>query len=219
LIFVNRSVQELLGFNTKVTVPVTIIHTGVDTEKFRIPKSKKYGKRICSIGYINYKKNPALLLYCFKAIHDYDNAYSFHIAGEHQDPRIQIYFEHLIPRLNIPVTFDGWVKDIPSYLEDKDYVISTSLFESFHYSIAEGMASGVIPLIHDWMGAEDLYPREFIFTTPDSCLQLVKSIEKSDRVVLGQECRQHIIAHYDQEIQLGKIMDVMNKVLCQEKRG
>ena len=131
-------------------------------DKFTIPSNKKYGKRICSIGYINYKKNPALLLYCFKAIHDYDSSYRFHIAGTHQDPRIQIYFDHLLPKLNIPVSFDGWVEDVPGYLRDKDYVISTSLFESFHYSIAEGMASGLLPLIHDWFGASYLYPEEYL---------------------------------------------------------
>ncbi len=212
LVLVNRSVQELLKRSVDPRVTISVIHNGVDTEKFSIPAGKKYGKRICSIGYINYKKNPALLLYCFKAIHDYDNRYRFHIAGTHQDPRIQIYFEHLVPKLQIPISFDGWVEDVPGYLRDKDYVISTSLFESFHYSIAEGMASGLAPLIHDWLGASYLYPEEFLFTTPQHCVALVRRLEREDRVALGKRCREHVVSRYEQKTQLAKVNALIQTV-------
>jgi Tfp pilus assembly protein PilF len=212
LVLVNRSVEELLKRTADPKVPITIIHNGVDTDKFFIPSNKKYGKRICSIGYINYKKNPALLLYCFKAIHDYDSSYRFHVAGTHQDPRIQIYFEHLLPKLNIPVSFDGWVDDVPGYLRDKDYVISTSLFESFHYSIAEGMASGLAPLIHDWLGASYLYPEEFLFTTPQTCVDLIKRLEKEDRPALGKRCREYVVPRYEQRSQLAKVNALIQAV-------
>jgi glycosyltransferase involved in cell wall biosynthesis/Flp pilus assembly protein TadD len=213
LVLVNQSVQELLKRTADPRVPMTVIHNGVDTNKFSIPAGKKYGKRICSVGYINYKKNPALLLYCFKAIHDYDSSYRFHIAGAHQDPRIQVYFEHLLPKLNIPISFDGWVDDMPSYMRDKDYVISTSLFESFHYSIAEGMASGLTPLIHDWLGASYLYPEQFLFTTPESCIALIKRLEKDDRAMLGRQCREYIVGHYDQTGQLAKIQELIGAIM------
>lgn len=209
LVLVNRSVQELLRRSSDPKVPISIIHNGVDTRKFDIPANKKYGKRICSIGYINYKKNPALLLYCFKAIHNYDSGYRFHIAGAHQDPRIQIYFEHLLPKLNLPISFDGWVTDMPAYLRDKDYVISTSLFESFHYSIAEGMASGLTPLIHDWLGASYLYPDKFLFTTPEDCVGLLQRLEREDRATVGRQCREHIVKCFDETAQLAKIQSLI----------
>lgn len=213
LVLVSDAVKDLLTYNVPIPTPTTVIHNGLDVEKFMIPKNKKSGKKICSIGYINYKKNPALLLYCFKAIHDYDPGYTFHIAGEHQDPRIQVYFAHLLPKLNIPVTFDGWVDDIPAYLQDKDFVISTSLFESFHYSIAEGMASGVLPLIHDWLGADRLYPNQYLFTTPEDCVRLVASLEKKDRRAEGEACRKFISERYDARKQLSKIGTLITKVL------
>jgi glycosyltransferase involved in cell wall biosynthesis len=212
LVLVNRSVHELLMRSVNPKVPITIVHNGVDTDKFTIPSEKKYGKSICSIGYINYKKNPALLLYCFKAIHDYDSSYRFHIAGAHQDPRIQVYFEHLVPKLGIPIAFDGWVDDIPGYLRDKDYVISTSLFESFHYSIAEGMASGLAPIIHDWLGASYIYPEEFLFTTPQSSVELIKRLENEDRAALGRRCREYVAKRYEQKDQLEKINNLIRAV-------
>ena len=218
LVLVSDAVKDLLSYNFQVPCPTTVIHNGVDLERFTIPKNKVQGKRICSIGYINYKKNPALLLYCFKAIHDYDPGYTFHLAGEHQDARIQVYFAHLLPRLNIPVSFDGWVKDVPAYLRDKDFVISTSLFESFHYSIAEGMASGVLPLIHDWLGADQLYPRRYVFTTPTDSVRLLKELEAGSREGQRQECRKFISDRYDNRRQLQKIETLITTVLSGVKR-
>jgi glycosyltransferase involved in cell wall biosynthesis len=212
VVLVNRSVKELLQRGVEVPTPITIIHNGVDTDKFTIPSNKEYGKRICSIGYINHTKNAPMLLYCFKAIHDHDSSYRFHIAGKHQDPRIIVYFEHLLPKLNIPVSFDGWVEDVPGYLRDKDYVISTSLFESFHYSIAEGMASGLLPLIHDWRGAEYLYPPEYLFTTPQTCVGLIKRLEKEDRPALGERCREYVVQRYEHKGQLAKINALIQAV-------
>jgi glycosyltransferase involved in cell wall biosynthesis len=212
VVLVNRSVEELLRRGVEVPTPITVIYNGVDTDKFTISTNKEYSKRICSIGYINYTKNAPLMLYCFKAIHDYDSSYRFHIAGTHQDPRIQVYFEHLLPKLNIPISFDGWVEDVPGYLRDKDYVISTSLFESFHYSIAEGMASGLLPLLHDWRGAEYLYPPEYLFTTPQTCVELIKRLEKEDRPAFGKQCREYIVQRYEQKSQLAKINALIQAV-------
>lgn len=202
LILVNRSVADVLGEYHNISVRKEIIHNGVDLNKFTIPKDKKFGKKICSLGYINYKKNPGLLLYCFKAIHDYDPECEFFIAGRHQDPRIKVYFDHMIKRLDLPVHLDDWVDDVPGYLRDKDFVISTSLFESFHYSIAEGMASGVLPLVHAWPGAENVYPEKYLFNTPDECVKLIDSLLKSDRNELIHANREYISSHFSQEGQI-----------------
>ena len=197
LVFVNQSVENI--FRQQVSTPVNtrVVYNGVDVEKFVIPEDKQLSKRIASVGYINYKKNPALLLYCFKKIHAYDPDYSLHIAGVHQDPRIEVYFRHFLSRNPLPVHFDGWVKDMPRWFEDKGLVISTSLFESFHYSIAEGMASGVLPLIHDWYGADMLYPREYLFSDPDECLRLLKRLEQSQHDQLRKANREHIIRRFN----------------------
>jgi tetratricopeptide (TPR) repeat protein len=197
LVFVNESVQTLFKAQVSEAPPMSVISNGVDLARFRIPKGKRYGKKIASIGYINYKKNPALLLYCFKKIHEYDSEYTLHIAGKHQDARIALYFEHFLRRNPLPVEFEGWVQDIPSWLADKSYVISTSLFESFHYSIAEGMASGVMPLIHNWYGADGLYPNEYLFEDPDDCLELLKRLEKEDKRQLAHRNRRFIGQRYD----------------------
>ncbi|MEW6413020.1 MAG: glycosyltransferase [Candidatus Zixiibacteriota bacterium] len=216
LIFVNGSVKDVLDKHFKITTPYKVIHNAVDTTLYTIPRSKVYGKKIASVGYINYKKNPELLLYCFKKIHQYDPQYTLHLAGAHQDPRIQLYFEHFLKENPLPVYFDGWIDDMPAWYADKDFVISTSLFESFHYSIAEGMAAGLMPLIHNWYGAKGLYPREYLYNDPDECLELLKRLEKDDRAGLAEKNRQFIIDNYGLEDKLATISNELAQLIEQQ---
>lgn len=215
LIFVNDSVRNLVQQRVKDSVATSVIHNGVDLDRFSIPEDKRYGKRIASVGYINYKKNPPLLLYCFKKIHEYDPEYTLHIAGAHQDPRIALYFEHFLRQNPLPIHFDGWVDDMAQWYADKDFVISTSLFESFHYSIAEGMASGLMPLIHNWYGADNLYPQDFFFDDPDQCLDLLVRLKERDRHALAVENREYISRRFDQKKKLSEIMTLLHSLTRQ----
>lgn len=205
LIYVNDSVRQVLENRVTIPAPQITVHNAVDGFRFSIPESKVYGKKIASVGYINYRKNPGLLLYCFKKIHQYDPEFSLHIAGEHQGPRLELYFDHFLKENPLPVYFDGWVDDMAAWYADKDYVISTSLFESFHYSIAEGMACGLVPLIHNWFGAGNLYPEEFLFNDPDECLEVVKNMQGRDRAELGRQNRQFILDRYGPEDKMAAI--------------
>ncbi|MCH9030891.1 MAG: glycosyltransferase [candidate division Zixibacteria bacterium] len=189
IIFVNESVKTLTQNRLPGELKKVVIPNSIDIEKFHIPNEKKYGKRIASIGYINYKKNPQLLLYVFKKIHDWDSEFELHIAGEGQDARIDLYMRDMAGKMKLPVRYHGWIEDMPKFMENMDFVISTSLFESFHLSIAEGMASGIIPLVHDWFGSENIYPDEFRFRDPDECLGLVQKFMKANRTELGRQCR------------------------------
>ncbi len=212
LLFVNPFVRLLFEQQVICDIPRSVIYNGVDTNKFIIPPGKTYGKKIASVGYINYKKNPALLLYCFKKIYEYDPNYTLHIAGEFQDPRYVLYFEHYLKENLLPVSFDGWVDDMTAWYADKDFIISTSLFESFHYSVAEGMASGLLPLVHNWSGAKELYPAECIFNDADESLQLVRRYENADKHALAKSNREFIRKRYNLNEKCEEIARLMAQV-------
>ena len=97
-------------------------------------------------------KGPMLLLQAFKALIDKDSRYKLFIAGTFQDARYQLYFKQMIDELRLTdsVQFDGWQDDMNQYLEDKHYLICTSLLESQHMSAMEAMAKGIKPLIHNF---------------------------------------------------------------------
>lgn len=217
LLFVNDTVKELFEKGSKSNVSTAVIHNGVDPFRFTIPKNKKAGKKIASVGHINYKKNPSLLLYCFKKIHEYDPEYSLHIAGDHQDAQVEFYFNHFLKENPLPVYFDDWVDDMPAWYADKDFIISTSLFESFHYSVAEGMMSGLLPLIHNWHGAKDLYPAKYCFEGSEDCLELLKTLEQSQRKELQKENRDFILSNYNLTDKLNEISDMVHEILWLDK--
>ena len=213
LILVSDAVREILESGPNPPVRKVVIHNGVDPGRFEMVARPRRGRKIASVGYINYKKNPSLLLQTFKAIHDWDSRFEFHIAGEHQDPRIKLYFDNLLPRLNLPVTFHGWVKDMPAFYAGMDYVISTSLFESFHYSIAEGMLSGCLPLVHSWKGAEQLYPPSCIFDTPDQAIGLIQRYTGGNPERIAREHRDFIVQRYNWRDRLDEIDNLLTDVL------
>jgi glycosyltransferase involved in cell wall biosynthesis len=98
------------------------------------------------------------------------------------------------------VRFYGWVDDIVSWLSDKQYIVSTSVLESFGYGIAEGMACGVKPLIHNFIGANQLYPAKYCF---NSIREFAAMVQDSDYD--SGAYRRYIEEHYSLTKQLNEI--------------
>lgn len=186
---------------------VAVIPNGIDLSKFTY-KDRKKGFNIAFVGYINYKKGPMLLLQSFKAIYDYDQRYQLHIAGEFQDPRYVLYFKQMIEELGIKknVFFHGWQKDINRWLEDKNYIISTSVLESQHLSIMEAMAKGIKPLVHNFAGAKKVYDEKFIWNTPSDLIRLIKNDYKSNDYL------QYIKSKYDILAQSVELINVVKDI-------
>ncbi|MEW5701239.1 MAG: glycosyltransferase [Candidatus Zixiibacteriota bacterium] len=220
LILVNNSVGEILDRRWAIPTQRTIIHNGIDPERFPFvpPSARTPGsRRVASVGYINYKKNPSLLLQTLKTLHSWDPGFRLDVAGTHQDPRIEVYMDHLLPRLGVPVEFHGWVADMPAFYAGMNYVLSTSLFESFHYSIAEGMLSGCLPLIHSWKGADEIYPRECIFDTPDEALRIIQRYDTGDADRIAAGYRRYVSDRYNWHDRLQEIDAVLRDVLTDAK--
>ena len=61
------------------------------------------------------------------------------------------------PRLQGAVVFDKFGPDVGTWLRRIGFILSTSDDESFHLSPAEGMASGAVPVIRNWPGADTIF--------------------------------------------------------------
>ena len=190
-----------------------IIPNGVDLDKFCFSERSK-GFNIAYVGYLNYKKNPSLLLQCMRHLVGLDDRYMLHIAGEHQEMRSKLYFDHMITAMALEpnVSLYGWVNDIVSWLADKQYILSTSLLESFGYGIAEAMACGLKPLIHNFIGAKELYPKKYCFN----------SVKEFGTMILDadyrpDEYRKYIEENYSREKQFQEIDKLLGT--CSNLKG
>lgn len=167
LILVSDSIKKYVIDTFKIDEKITtVIPNGVNTSKF-VFKQRSHGFKVAYVGYINYKKGPMLLLHTFKAIHDYDGRYKFYIAGQFQDPRYYLYFQQMTKELGLEsnLFFEGWQRDINQWLEDKNYILCTSVLESQNMSVMQAMAKGIKPVIHNFVGADGIYDRKYLWNT------------------------------------------------------
>jgi glycosyltransferase involved in cell wall biosynthesis len=189
-------------------VPLHIIYNGVNLDRFRF-RDRPRGYNLASVGYINHKKNPSLLLQCVRALVNEDPRFRLHVAGTHQELRFKTYVEYMIREMDLSdhVIFHGWVTDMDDWLADKHYLLSTSVFESFGYGIVEAMATGIKPLIHNFPGARMLYPERLIFNTVDDMIRLA-----ADGDYRPSAYRRFVETNYHLDFQLSGIDRVLSRL-------
>lgn len=168
---IKRIVLEKYNIDNKKAI---VIPNGIDTNKYKY-RDGNDGFNIAYVGYINYKKGPMLLLHTFKAIYDIDKRYKLYIAGKFQDSRDYMYFQQMIKEFQIEenVIFEGWQDNLDNWLEDKNYILCTSLLESQNISVMQAMSKGIKPIIHNFVGARDIYHDNYIWNTIDEATNMV----------------------------------------------
>ncbi len=89
------------------------------------------------------------------------------------DPQAQYNYQTLFerirttPALRDAVIFDQPGADMGEWYRNVGYMLSTSETEGCHTSIAEGMASGAIPVLIKWEGADLVYPPDYVHDSTD----------------------------------------------------
>ena len=163
IIFVAEHIKSFMLDKFKIDKDkAVVIPNGIQCNKWTF-SNRNIGFNIAYVGYINYKKGPMLLLHTFKAIYDKDNRYKLFIAGAFQDYRDILYFNQMIREFGIEknVIYQGWQNNLDDWLEDKNYILCTSILESQNMSVMQAMAKGIKPIIHNFVGARNIYPCKF----------------------------------------------------------
>jgi glycosyltransferase involved in cell wall biosynthesis len=113
------------------------------------------------------------------------------------------------PLLRGAVSFEEHGPNIPAFLRKVGVILSTSDWEGHQVALAEGMASGCVPVIIDRPGAHEQYDPAWIHSSPDeaaaSILRLVEA---------GQfEAEQQRSAEFADRWSLEQIMPLWDEVL------
>lgn len=216
LIFVAEHLQKYVIDSCKINKEKTIvIPCGVNMDKWTF-QERSPGYAIAYAGYINYKKGPMLLLHAFKAIYDRDDRYKLYIAGRYQDPRYLLYFKQMTKELGLEnnLFFEGWQGDLEKWLEDKNYILCSSLLESQNMSVMQAMAKGIKPVIHNFAGANLIYPKKYLWNTIDEAVEMITE-ESYD----SGEYSEFINTYYSLSIQLEKIKAMLADVQTADKKN
>ena len=198
-----EQVPDIENRTRLVTIP-----NGVNLDKFKFIDRPR-GKNLACVGYLNMRKNPMFLLQCMQKLHYIDPEYKLFFAGVYQDPMLEQYVRHMVQELKLTdvVFFDGWQEDINSWLQDKHYIVSCSIGESQGMGSLEGMACGLKPVIHNFPGASQIFPSEFLFDISEEFCEQIRSVSYEP-----QRYREFVRENYPLKNQLSKINDIFTQL-------
>jgi len=198
-----KQVPDIENATQLITIP-----NGVSFDKFKFIDRPR-GKNLACVGYLNMRKNPMFLLQCMQKLHYIDPEYKLFFAGTFQDPMLEQYIRHIVHAFELAdvVFFDGWQENINSWLRDKHYIVSCSISESQGMGLLEGMACGLKPVMHNFPGADQIFPPEFLFNISEEfCEQIL-----SDKYEPGKY-RRFVEENYSLKNQLSKINGIFTRL-------
>lgn len=127
--------------------------------------------------------------------------YTFHLATarESDNPRFARYLQHAKPE---NVTLHGDVDTIPWLQEvQASFLLSASSWESFGYTVAEGMALGLTPLVHDTPGVIENWKGMVLAwrSLAELGMYIARTVlhEASERGVLRERRRAWVMNHLE----------------------
>jgi glycosyltransferase involved in cell wall biosynthesis len=193
---------------------IKVIHNGLNLERFRY-KPRTRGYNIAVVANINYKKDPTMWLQIMGLLKKIDPRYNLSIAGDFQDYRYHFYFHYFIEEAGLRdnVKLFGYVNNIEEFLEDKNYVLSTSVHEGHPYNIMEAMAAGIKPIIHNYVGAKSQWPKELVFDLIDEVREIVEGEYNSESY------RTFVEDRYSIEQQIHNIKRVLEIIIAANSTG
>ena len=199
---IKRLVEKDIDFATYGT-KVHLIPCGVNLDNF-FYREKPNTKRIAWVAHRWHAKGIDLILQLALKLQRLDPEYKIYALGSQNiENWYQEYINYFMRYNDIEnIEFIEHVDDMNGWLDDKDYAICASKKEAFSYAIAEGMAKGLKPLIHNFYGANEIWPKEYIWNTIDECLDMIispiKSIEY--RNYIEKYSTTNMLKKFDEEV-------------------
>jgi glycosyltransferase involved in cell wall biosynthesis/ubiquinone/menaquinone biosynthesis C-methylase UbiE/Flp pilus assembly protein TadD len=194
--------------NIRSRVSIVAIQNGVDMNRYEFTERIK-GYNIAYVGDIIYRKNPFLLIQIVEKLVKQNRQYKLYVAGNFKDPLIKMYWDYHVKEMGLEnnVIFDGWQSNINEWLKDKNYLLAPTIHESFGFFIAEAMACGIKPVVHNFLYAKELWPERYLFNTIDEAVEIIKSNQ-----YLSGEYRDYIEENYSLEWQLSQTRELLHEL-------
>lgn len=209
-----------------------LIYNPIDCISFDIPKLYGAEFNLGIMGTSPKRKAPHLAFEILTRLKKIDRRYTLFIKGKHpweyawlwQRPEERRYYEDFYSRVNQSehansVIFDPHGEDVPEWFSKIGFLLSTSEHEGSHQSVAEGMASGAIPVIRNWAGADLLYPKEFVFKTVDDAVELITKWNMRENFVSQCEAvRKYAKDYFDQPVIIEQYQQLLSDFLLDYSR-
>jgi len=205
----------------------TLIYNVIDCDILDKPKLPYADFNLGFIGLSPMRKAPHHSFNLFKELRISDSRYTLFFKGKHpwEYPWLwnrineKVYYQKFYQSISEykysnSIVFDPHGNDIPNWFQKIGFILSTSDHEGSHQSIAEGMATGALPIIRNWNGADKLYPPEFVVDSVQEAIRLMNRFREpalyADKVKLVKEYTRN---HFDVPVITSKYETLFNKLL------
>ena len=170
IICVNDYIADVVEDYTKKKPHV--IYNSVELDKWTF-RSRSHGNKIAMVSHLHYKKNHPLALQILEKL---SPDYSLHCAGAIQCGDIINYLDNLSKKIDRKIYIYDHIEEdkLDHWLEDKDYILSTSFREGSPNNVIECMAKGIKPIVHNWPGAKQQFGN-FVFDTIDQASDIMRN--------------------------------------------
>jgi glycosyltransferase involved in cell wall biosynthesis len=210
-----------------------IIRNTVDCDAFALPKNAGSEFRVGFLGVNPPRKAPHLAFRIHDALYAHDPRFRLCIKGKApweidwlwSDQPDRAYYENLYIGANGRESMQGIVlspqgPDVADWFRDIGFILSTSVHEGSHQAVAEGMASGCLPVVRGWDGADWQYPAKYIHPYDEDAF-----VSSATRAILewaespglnaeGAACAEYVRTHFDLPLILGQYDALMTEVLA-----
>ncbi|NTV83023.1 MAG: glycosyltransferase, partial [Bacteroidales bacterium] len=245
IIFVGPAMMEkFTGLYPELSSKCQVVYNLIDTRSLNLEKEKECMFNLGLLGMLPKIKSPHLALEILLKLRKSDQRYKLYIKSKRPEelawlwkrPEEQEYYAEFYNQvekmgLQDAVIFEPHGNDVGEWFRKIGFILSTSESEAFHMSVAEGMASGAIPVIRNWEGAKALYPESLIFDNITGAVSLITDFSgyklyDEKRNVLKEYATNHfsmdvLLPEYDKiltrDIDRNKMRKALNKLLVQQQ--
>lgn len=179
-IFVGEHVKNIAVRDLGIPLAKSIVLPNpVEALDLAAPKDDDARFTLGLVGIVPAQKGLDRALDLLTALRAVDSRYRLRIKGKRPEdyiwmsarPDEMAYYESQYQRIEADallrgaVTFDGHGPDMSRWYRDIGVVLSVSEFESFHMTLADGGASGAVPVSLAWPGSDQIYPDSWLFAS------------------------------------------------------
>ncbi|MFQ5571601.1 MAG: glycosyltransferase family 4 protein [Rhodothermales bacterium] len=224
LIFIAKGVEETFQRLHKQILPALrvteVIPNGIAVDEYPLKQDKERGYNLGFLARLNIIKNPMMLIQLMARLVKEDPRYTLHIAGAVREYVVMQYLEYHVNQCGLSkhFRFHGALNpaQVKQWLAKQHYILSTSVIEGHPVGVMEAMSVGLKPIIHDYVGARDIFPDAFLFNTIDEAVAMILS-EDYEPV----RYRQFIEENYtvDRQVEaVTRVLDELVQVYYPERR-
>lgn len=208
-IFIAPHIRDIMMADSRPQASDMQVHTiphSVNLDKWTF-KERKPGFKIAVVAEIWESKGIDYALQIAYKLKQIDERYHIYYLGKEQDYHWhRLYREEFIKNNNLPITFIDWVDNLDEWLEDKNYLLHSSIKEAFSAATAEAAAKGIRPILHAFGGYEPLWGDSgWVWQGIDEAVDMITDMEYD-----SLSYREYLIRKgYDTESMMRKIDKVI----------